>query len=154
MNRLKNEENPDGEFYPYHILKDGGWNLTVPITIDPSLSHTYEINDVNEAGYGITTVFITPYEIMVNFIKPYERSNENGYIGGFAVFNENGEYFEYGHSVDSEEESFAVNGKSTHRLYFYFFEDELTAAKCHEQADAENECIYKYELITNEMQKQ
>lgn len=148
-NKLKNEENPDGEFYPYHILKEGGWDLTVPITIDTSLSHTYEINDIDESGYGISAVYVTPYEIKITYIKPYEQLNEKGYSGGYAVFNENGEFFQYGDGIDGNTEIFAVNGQSTDHLYFYFFEDEFAAVKCHDQADAENGCIYRYELTVD-----
>lgn len=146
MNAEKKETNPE-EDIEYHFLKNGGWNLTVPITIDTSRSQTYEINDVNQQGYGITSVSVTPYEIQIACIKPYKQTNEDGYYGGFAVFNGEGEYFQYQHT-DSGYETFSVDGKSTEHLYFYFFEDEFAAAKCWDQQDAETDCIYKYELIT------
>lgn len=146
MNYLKTEESTDGTFYPYHILKDGGWNLTVPVSIDTSQSQTYEINDVDEQGYGIDFICITPYEIQVGCIRPYEHTDENGFYGGFAVFNENGEYFQYQERWKGTE-GFSVDGKSTGHLYFYFFEDEFEAVKCRDQSEAENKCIYKYELL-------
>lgn len=45
-------------------------------------------------------------------------------------------------------ELFVVNGQSTDQLYFYFFQDEFAAVKCHDQQEAEANCIYKYELTT------
>lgn len=148
-NYIKTQESTDGTFYPYHIMKEGPWNLTVPVTIDTSRIKTFDVQDQNDAGYGIDSVRVTPYEIQVKKITPYEFVNEDGYTGGFAVFNEKGEYFQMGNGDENNLELFVVNGQSAEHLYFYFFQDEMIAVKCHDQQDAEENCIYKYDLTVS-----
>lgn len=147
-NYVKTQESTDGTFYPYHIMKEAGWNLTIPVTVDTSRIQTYDIQNQNENGYGIASIQISPYEIQVRRITPYEQANAEGYYGGFAVFNEKGEYFQMGNGDEQTLELFVVNGQTTDKLYFYFFQDEFAAVKCHDQQEAEKNCIYKYELTT------
>lgn len=54
----------------YYVMKQGDWNLTVPVKIDKSQTNTFSVNQVNEYGFGIESITVTPYEIRIKEIVP------------------------------------------------------------------------------------
>lgn len=53
-----------------HILLNGEWDLTVPLEIDDSRTYRYDIKAVNERGFGIDNIVVTPYEVRIADIVP------------------------------------------------------------------------------------
>lgn len=54
----------------YYVIKQGEWNLTIPVKVDKSQTKTFSVNQTNERGFGIEKVTVTPYEIRIKGIVP------------------------------------------------------------------------------------
>lgn len=54
----------------YYVVKQGDWNLTVPVKVDKSQTKTFSVNQTNERGFGIENITVTPYEIRITEIVP------------------------------------------------------------------------------------
>lgn len=65
---LWGEENIDrGDCY---VIKQGDWNLKIPVKMDASQVKTVTVNETNTQGFGIESITVTPYEIKIVPIIP------------------------------------------------------------------------------------
>ena len=59
----------------YHVIKQGDWNLNIPIKMDASQVKTVTVNETNIQGFGIESITVTPYEIKIVPIIPELNSD-------------------------------------------------------------------------------
>lgn len=157
------------------VMKNGDWNLTVPVQIDRTRVKVHEINDVNEQGFGIKSITITPYEMQIEPIIPEMDTGllEQIYSEYEAQCIENlgdekakeflvNAYFDsndlnwYGNFAVFNQDGTALRlvdgvvystyGLENTKLYFYLMPDDITAIKCKDQSVAEKCNIYSLEL--------
>lgn len=55
----------------------GNWKLSIPFTIDTVNVKEIEVNKKNEDGYGISKVFVSPYQLIVYKDVPYTTKKDN-----------------------------------------------------------------------------
>lgn len=59
----------DHQYYIYQ----GSWNFDIPVTVDTSRTQLIEVNDVNDAGLGIESILLTPYELEITGQYPEDQ---------------------------------------------------------------------------------
>ena len=65
----------------YHVIKQGDWNLNIPIKMDASQVKTVTVNETNIQGFGIESITVTPYEIKIVPIIPELNSDLLNQVG-------------------------------------------------------------------------
>lgn len=157
------------------VMKDGGWNLTIPVQIDRTRVKKYEVNHVNDQGFGIETVTVTPYEVQIESLIPdltselltqlysdYEvqclqnLGEEQGKAFLANAYFDSSDIFWYGGFAvfnqngtalkQADEKTYSAYGMENTTLYFYMMPDAVTAAKCEDQNVAKQCSIYSWEL--------
>lgn len=99
------------------------------------------MNQQTEDGFGITDVYINPYQIVVYTVMPKAEVEVSG---GIAVFNQNGEVL-LSKGYDYEKAIFAVKGMEISKLYIYLF-DETADLKVNDIETAKSCAVLEQEI--------
>lgn len=57
---------------------DGQWNLSIPFDVDTENAGEISVNQKTESGYGISKLFVSPYQVIVYSDVPYTTAAEEG----------------------------------------------------------------------------
>lgn len=72
-----NDLNPE-EIAPINTI-NGTWKLMVPFSVNTTQCKSIEINKQNKDGYGIQSVFVSPYQVIVFSETPYTTLSPDTY---------------------------------------------------------------------------
>lgn len=102
---LQPEIQKEYEKYPnqyHHLWFDGPWEFEIPLTIDQREVVRLDINETNDTGYGITTVYKTPTLLSVDIVRDLNSEDffkivvldaDNERLPSTPPFNSNTETF-------------------------------------------------------------
>lgn len=138
----------DGYDNPNGYLVSGPWDFNIPITVDKENVKEIEINEKNDLGFGLKSVVVTPFQIIVDHIIPEELDKvEFQYGVGIAVFNDKGEAMQYCNprqvkKEESEETLFSVEQKDISELHIYMASDSVKTIKQKDENETKKRAIY------------
>lgn len=106
-----------GATYSYQ----GSWKLSIPVSADTSESKTFTFDESN-GNVSLNTVYITPYEVIVDAQQLYDGVAGQGNV---VVYDQNGEKLQYANGSGNPTYSyFAVQGKEISTLQVYVFDND------------------------------
>ena len=122
------------------IQIDGSWELELPFQTDLSQLQSYEdLSDTTSPG-RITDVYVSPYQVAVNFV-----SFDDGFgnpEGGIVCFDENGTLLEKGNqSTEFGTDAFSLNKCQPAELRLYVIEDWITSCKIRDEETAKEQAV-------------
>lgn len=124
---LQPEIQKEYEKYPNqycHLWFDGPWEFELPLTLDQREVVRLDINETNDTGYGITTVYKTPTLLSVDIVR--ELNSEDFFK--IVVLDADNEKLPSTPPFDSNTETFSTEGYNTSTIDVYllgrqFYED-------------------------------
>lgn len=133
-------DNPNG------YLVSGPLDFNIPITVDKDNVNKIEVNEENNLGFGLISVVVTPFEIIVEDIRPEDLDAiEHG--TGVAVFNDKGEAMQYYGGREAKDGGkgaavFSVNKKDTSELHIYTGENFIKTVKQKDENEMKKMATY------------
>ncbi|HIY18449.1 MAG TPA: DUF4179 domain-containing protein [Candidatus Blautia avistercoris] len=103
----------DHQYYIYQ----GSWNFDIPVTVDTSRTQLIEVNDVNDAGLGIESILLTPYELEITGQYPEDQ------MGNFflVALDADGNRLPYNES-DSSTNNFAIQDRDISTIQIFILD--------------------------------
>ena len=130
-----------------HYWFEGPWTFTLPIKVNTANNRTISVNDVNEAGIGLESVTVTPFEIHINEV--YLNHDKADYFP--VVLDAQGKYID---SAGSDAAFLPVADHDISRITVYLcdyleYMDELKGLKYEDNFREllEERAVYKKEVV-------
>ena len=130
-----------------HYWFEGSWIFTLPIKVNTANNRTISVNDVNEAGIGLESVTVTPFEIHINEV--YLNHNNADYFP--VVLDARGKYMDAAGS-DAAVLPVAEHDISKITVYLCDYMEYMDELKSHKYEDSfrellEERAAYKKEVV-------
>ena len=120
---LQPEIQKEYEKYPnpyHHLWFDGPWEFAIPLTIDQREIVRLDINEVNNTGHGITTIYKTPTLLSVGVLPELGSDWQK-----MVVLDANNEKLPVGPHSDLNTATFLTEGYNTSTIDIYLLGQQL-----------------------------
>ncbi|QNM05603.1 DUF4179 domain-containing protein [Qiania dongpingensis] len=138
------ESNPIGA----SMWVKGSWEVSFSFNADVTELQIYDDLNPEQTVYGISTVYISPYQIKAIFLPDYEAfENEGACMSGLSLFDQDGNVIQCGDNSSSMNSAcFPLEGKRPTQLRFYHLEDWIDACKTTNEEAAASQALTSLSL--------